>query len=289
MTSGDTPPVELGHRASFDLLRWSTGPDEQLPGVDDVVRGLYGSVELLGQSTLGDVLGSDSDDYLVAAGTTDSHQWIAVQYQLPLRPRKDPWRVLRALARELHRVAWAEIIDASVWECWRDGRRVREVVLGFGDQPVVRGKLQPFEVGLWDGIAPHPDPEPRFEPVAEDERFDIEELIASQPPENLWVAEDGRRSLVVPSFPMDPETPGPVLPPGRGVGSGFTIVGDGDDFTALPVLNLDTLNLRAVWDDVEDEWGDREALVAAALASWFGLEGSLRTWDWPCRVWVVRE
>ncbi|MFX0537240.1 hypothetical protein ACQBAT_06135 [Ornithinimicrobium sp. Y1847] len=249
-----------------------------------MLRSLYGEISPVeGELSLGRLLDGSSDDYLVLSGRTSKHAWIADRYQLPLRPRQDPWRVLRASAPELHRVSWAEVIDGSIWERWRAGKRVREVVLGFVDRPVVRGKLQRFEEGLWDGTAPDPDPEPRLEPVPPEEAYDIDALIAAEPPGSLHVDAEGHRLLYITAFPRDPDDRyAPDLPYDRRYGSGFT--SDGEVF-----IDLDRINVRPVWDEVEDRWIDQKALVAAAVEEWFGLAGAPESWDWAGQAWIVHH
>lgn len=289
----EVTPVGPGDQMSFDLLRWSRSGAGAVPDAEELLRGLYrrvtaGPVD----STLGTYLCSpDSDQALVATGSTASHEWIADRYQLPLRPRKEPWLSLREQAGEVHRVHCAEWVDVALWAHWRGGVRVREVQLGLSQRPVVRGTLQEFERPLWDGVAPDPQVEPRLEPVPEDERIDVRALIAAEPPGSLQVREDGRRLLfITSSLPVED---GIVqLPPGRGTGSGFTIEGadsDGGDDVVRPFVDLDTLNHIAVWDEDDDAWVDQTALVRAALQEWLGLTGHLCGWDWPCQVWTVRR
>lgn len=287
-------PVGPGDEMSFDLLRWSRSGAGAVPDAEELLRGLYrrvtaGPVD----STLGAYLCSpEADDALVATGSTATHEWIADADQLPLRPRKEPWLSLRDQAEEVHRVHCAEWADVALWAHWRGGVRVREVRFGLSERPVVHGTLQEFERPLWDGIAPDPQVEPRLEPVPEDERIDIQALIAAEPPGSLRVDEDGRRSLYI-SSSLPVEDGIVQLPPGRGTGSGFTIDwadSDGGDDVVRPFVDLDTLNHITVWDeDDDDAWVDQTALVQAALQEWLGLTGPRCGWDWPCRVWTVRR
>lgn len=284
--------VEPGDQLSFDLLRWSREGTGEVPDADEVLRGFYRRVTAGPvRSTLGEYLCSGADDALVATGSTPTHEWIADRYQLGLRPRKEPWLSVRDRADEVHRIACTEWIDVALWAHWSRGKRVREVQFGLSERPVVRGRLQDFEQPLWDGAVPDPHPEPRFEPVPKDERFDIDALVAAEPPENLEIDRDGRRLLyITDSLPVED---GIVqLPPGRGTGSGFTgetVSGpEGDDYIFRPFVVLDTLNHIAIWDD-DDAWPDQTALVEAALGRWFGLSAQMCSWDWPCQVWTVRR
>ena len=272
-----------GDRPSFDLLRWSPGLGGGVPDAEALVPELYGSADPEPEaSTLGDFLCSGSEDDRVATGTTGSGPWIADRHLLPLRPRTGPWRGLRAEAAEVHRVAWTEVLGASVWEHWRRGRRIREVALGLTDRPVVRGRLQPFEEGWWDGTVPDPGAEPLLQAVPPEEAYDVEALIAAEPPGSVRVDPEGNRLLTITTFPRDPDDPyAPDLPDDRRIGSGFT--SEGEVF-----INLDTINLRQVVDGGGAGWPDQDALVAAALAEWFGLAGPICSWDWPCQVWRVR-
>lgn len=280
-----------GDRLSVDLLRWTRDGEGSIPGGEQVLRELYGDLASGPESTtLGAYLCSEeSGTYRVACGSTPTHHWVADRYQLALRPRKEPWTVLRDRAAEVQRVSCTEIIDWAVWWHWRSGTRVREVALGT-DSPVARGTVQDFERPLWTGRLPKPAKEPVLVEVPEEERVDIDALIATEPPEHLGVDEEGARRLL-----LTPPRSWEILEhlrDGRGAGAGFMSVGewtDEDPERFISFLNLDTLNHVPTWGAEEDEeYPDVAELARTAMAQWFGLTGSPCSWDWPCQVWTVR-